>query len=178
MAQRLGWIKAQPASWLSWEPVLAGIEAHRTVATTYPRAQVLVQACRPAETLAALKTAASRGTGFWTRMRYNPPLLVGTEPQVDMVWANMALHLTHLPQTLLAKWHRSLRVDGFLMFSCLGPDSLKELRYAYQQSGRSEPCHAHTDMHDWGDMLVQTGFAEPVMDMERITLSYSSVANR
>jgi len=31
-----------------------------------------------------------------------------------------------------------------------------------------------TDMHDWGDMLVQTGFAEPVMDMERITLTYET----
>jgi malonyl-CoA O-methyltransferase len=29
-------------------------------------------------------------------------------------------------------------------------------------------------MHDWGDMLVRCGFAEPVMDMERITLSFSS----
>jgi malonyl-CoA O-methyltransferase len=29
-------------------------------------------------------------------------------------------------------------------------------------------------MHDWGDMLVQAGFAEPVMDMERITLTFPS----
>jgi malonyl-CoA O-methyltransferase len=29
-------------------------------------------------------------------------------------------------------------------------------------------------MHDWGDMLVQAGFAEPVMDMERITLTYAT----
>jgi malonyl-CoA O-methyltransferase len=29
-------------------------------------------------------------------------------------------------------------------------------------------------MHDWGDMLVEAGFAEPVMDMERITLSFST----
>jgi malonyl-CoA O-methyltransferase len=32
-------------------------------------------------------------------------------------------------------------------------------------------------MHDWGDMLVRCGFAEPVMDMERITLSFSSGQN-
>jgi malonyl-CoA O-methyltransferase len=29
-------------------------------------------------------------------------------------------------------------------------------------------------MHDWGDMLVAAGFAEPVMDMERITLTFQS----
>ena len=34
--------------------------------------------------------------------------------------------------------------------------------------------HAFTDMHDWGDMLVNTGFAEPVMDMERITLTFGN----
>jgi len=34
--------------------------------------------------------------------------------------------------------------------------------------------HAYTDMHDWGDMLVEAGFAEPVMDMETLTLTYAS----
>jgi malonyl-CoA O-methyltransferase len=102
--------------------------------------------------------------------------LADADSKVDMVWANMALHSTQLPQALLKRWHRALRVDGFLMFSCLGPDSLKELRNAYGLLGWPEPAHAFTDMHDWGDMLVQAGFAEPVMDMERITLSYSSGA--
>ncbi|MEO6626277.1 MAG: biotin synthase, partial [Burkholderiaceae bacterium] len=36
--------------------------------------------------------------------------------------------------------------------------------------------HAFTDMHDWGDMLVHAGFAEPVMDMERITLTFDNAA--
>jgi malonyl-CoA O-methyltransferase len=60
------------------------------------------------------------------------------------------------------------------MFSCLGPDTLRELRPVYAAMGWPEPSHAFTDMHDWGDMLVHAGFAEPIMDMERITLSYSS----
>jgi malonyl-CoA O-methyltransferase len=34
--------------------------------------------------------------------------------------------------------------------------------------------HEFTDMHDWGDMLVQAGFAEPVMDVERITLTFAT----
>ncbi|MCJ7799371.1 MAG: biotin synthase, partial [Polaromonas sp.] len=29
-------------------------------------------------------------------------------------------------------------------------------------------------MHDWGDMRVAAGFAEPVMDMERITLTFET----
>jgi malonyl-CoA O-methyltransferase len=88
----------------------------------------------------------------------------------------MALHMEPRPQTLLARWHQQIETDGFLMFSCLGPDSLKELRALYAAQSWPLPAHAFTDMHDWGDMLVHAGFAEPVMDMERITLSYSNAA--
>ena len=69
------------------------------------------------------------------------------------------------PQTLLADWHKALKVNGFLMFSCLGPDTAIELREVYRQLGWPPAGHELTDMHDWGDMLVQAGFAEPVMDM-------------
>ena len=91
-----------------------------------------------------------------------------------MVWANMALHMSAQPQALISRWHQALSVDGFLMFSCLGPDTLKELRPVYAAHTWDEPAHAFTDMHDWGDMLVAQGFAEPVLDMERITLSYET----
>jgi malonyl-CoA O-methyltransferase len=80
------------------------------------------------------------------------------------------------PQALIAQWQQALAVDGFLMFSCLGPDTLRELRAAYAQAGWPPPAHEFTDMHDWGDMLVASGFAEPVMDMERITLAFETPA--
>ncbi len=95
---------------------------------------------------------------------------------VDMLWANMALHESSEPLALLAQWHQALKVDGFLMFSCLGPDTARELRTLYAELGWPPAGHDLTDMHDWGDMLVQTGFAEPVMDMERITLTYETPA--
>ena len=93
-----------------------------------------------------------------------------------MLWANMALHEAVDPQALLADWHSALKVNGFLMFSCLGPDTAIELREVYRQLGWPPAGHDLTDMHDWGDMLVQAGFVEPVMDMERITLTYDSPA--
>lgn len=174
MAQRLAWIKAQPSAWMSWEPVHAGIQAHRTVAAAYPKARVLVQSRLGEHTLAVLKDAAPESAGLMGRWRYTAPSLAHAGVAVDMLWANMALHTTHLPQTMLRRWHTALKPDGFLMFSCLGPDSLAEIRRVYALLGWPAPAHAFTDMHDWGDMLVQAGFAEPVMDMERITLSYSS----
>jgi malonyl-CoA O-methyltransferase len=93
---------------------------------------------------------------------------------VEMLWSNMQLHMVADPQALMRQWHEALAVDGFLMFSCLGPDTLRELRAAYADAGWPPPAHEFTDMHDWGDMLVHGGFAEPVMDMERITLSWAT----
>jgi malonyl-CoA O-methyltransferase len=114
---------------------------------------------------------------WWTPQRWlKPQVQVSAEPPqpAQMLWANMGLHMAADPQALMAQWHRALQVDGFLMFSCLGPDTLLELRGLYQSLGWPAPCHEFTDMHDWGDMLVGAGFAEPVMDMERITLTFET----
>jgi malonyl-CoA O-methyltransferase len=86
----------------------------------------------------------------------------------------MALHMAPDPQALIARWHRLVATDGFLMFSCFGPDTLRELRALHQARGWPPASHEFTDMHDWGDMLVGAGFAEPVMDMERIVLNWPS----
>jgi malonyl-CoA O-methyltransferase len=87
---------------------------------------------------------------------------------VQLVWCNMALHWVSEPLAVLRELERVLSPDGLLMFSTLGPDTLKELRAA-AGAGR---VHAFIDMHDWGDMLVAAGFHAPVMDMEMIALEY------
>ena len=88
----------------------------------------------------------------------------------DLIWSNLLLHWLDDPLPALAEAHRVLDVGGLLMFSTLGPDTLKELRAAFSDG------YAHTqrfiDMHDLGDMLVECGFADPVMDMEVLTLTY------
>jgi malonyl-CoA O-methyltransferase len=60
------------------------------------------------------------------------------------------------------------------MFTTLGPDTLKELRAVLAQEPGSGLPHPLTDMHDIGDALVTAGFADPVMDMEYVTLTYAS----
>jgi malonyl-CoA O-methyltransferase len=174
MQERLDWIKRQPASWVHWTPVRGGMQAHRGLAKRYPKAL-----CTVLESSAArVRRAASElQSPWWTPQRWlNPQAQVTTErPQpAQMLWSNMGLHMAADPQALMAQWHQALQVDGFLMFSCLGPDTLLELRTLYRSLGWPTPCHEFTDMHDWGDMLVAAGFAEPVMDMERITLSFES----
>ena len=101
------------------------------------------------------------------------PLRAGS---VDMVWSNLALAWAADPLEALREFHRVLAVDGLLMFSSYGPDTLKELRGAFAAVSGHRHVHTFVDMHDLGDMLVASGFAAPVMDMEMITLTYADVA--
>ena len=96
---------------------------------------------------------------------------------VDMVWCNLALQWANQPQQVFAEMHRVLRPGGLFMFSTFGPDTLKELRQAYAGTDGYSHVHRFIDMHDLGDMLVATGFAMPVMDMEQISMTYADVTS-
>ena len=174
MQDRLDFIKLQPQQWAHWEPVRGGLQAHQALQKRYPQAQVWLTSAQQAEAEAADKVLKA---AWWQPAKWTGPRVqTGVPPEgtVQMLWANMQLHASAQPQALLQSWHRALAVDGFLMFSCFGPDTLRELRTVYAQLGWPAPAHEFTDMHDWGDMLVQAGFAEPVMDMERITLTFET----
>ena len=173
MEQRLQWIRQAPQAWCHWDPVRGGLQAHALVRARYPQALCHIVETAPhlqaqAKALAPAWWSASRwkGAGVW----FEAP----APGAVQMLWANMALHMATDPQALIAQWQKALSVDGYLMFSCLGPDTLRELRALYAALGWPLPGHAFTDMHDWGDMLIEAGFAEPVMDMEHITLTFAS----
>jgi malonyl-CoA O-methyltransferase len=112
---------------------------------------------------------ASRWTGGAIDVRLDTDDI---EPGVGLVWANMMLHAIVDPSALIDRWQRLLRVDGFVMFSCLGPGTLRELRSLYTRLGWPAPTPGFVDMHDLGDMLVHAGFADPVMDQETLTLKW------
>jgi malonyl-CoA O-methyltransferase len=98
----------------------------------------------------------------------------------DFIWSNLALHWHSRPDLVFPEWQRVLKVSGLLMFSTLGPDTLRELRGAYAQveAAHGVATRAHVidfvDMHDLGDMLVESGFEIPVMDQETLTITYQS----
>jgi malonyl-CoA O-methyltransferase len=172
MAERLEWIKLQPKTWVDWEPVRGGIAAHALVQDRYPKSECwIVEGSAHRSDYARKRLAPS-----WWRRLAAPPQHFGPPPEggAQMLWSNMLLHMDAQPEELIARWHSALAVDGFVMFSCLGPDTLRELRGLYRALGWPPASHEFTDMHDWGDMLVHAGFAEPVMDMERLTLTWES----
>jgi malonyl-CoA O-methyltransferase len=170
MEDRLQWIRLEPRAWAHWDPVRGGLAAHALIERRYPRAECFVAGGDPSR-----ESVAAPSRPWWRRWT-GPAVHRGPVPDgaVQMLWANMALHMAARPQALIGQWHRALAADGFLMFSCLGPDTVRELRNLYKTAGWPPPAHDFTDMHDWGDMLVQAGFAEPVMDMERIVLTWES----
>jgi malonyl-CoA O-methyltransferase len=176
MADRLQWIRLEPQRWVDWAPVNGGLNTHKAVRARYPKALCEVLEATPERVVRAKKELQPP---WWQRFTRPDKVSMAQKvpSQADMVWANMALHTAADPQALLREWHQMLTTDGFLMFSCLGPDTMSELSSLYAKAGWPPACHAFTDMHDWGDMLVQAGFAEPVMDMERITLTYDSPAS-
>lgn len=175
MAARLPVIRRAPSQWLDWWAFTgAGAEAVRAV---WPDAQRL-----PVEPTAALQ-ARSRdalAAPWWSwrarRAAAQPVWLSSEVPpgQAQMLWANLVLHTAADPEASFAVWHRALAPDGFLMFSAFGPDTLRELREVYAEAGWPAPHPPFVDMHDLGDMLVHGGFADPVMDQETITLTWST----
>lgn len=94
---------------------------------------------------------------------------------ISLAWSNLMLHWLVDPLPALSEIQRVLAVDGLLMFTTFGPDTLKELRRCFAQADALPHVHRFIDMHDLGDALVKAGFAEPVMDMETLTLTYDGI---
>ncbi len=89
---------------------------------------------------------------------------------VDLLWSNLAFHWFDDVPAAIDQWYRVIRPNGLLMFSALGVDTLHELR----QVGLT--MQSLPDLHDIGDALVQAGFAEPVMDAQRLTVTWTDPA--
>jgi malonyl-CoA O-methyltransferase len=175
MAQRLPIIRLQPARVLDWWSSTGG--SADALRQAYPQSELL--RLEPAPNPAEAPTPATTGLApWWSMQRWRGPKTAPlTEPDlqpggVQLVWANMGLHRWADPQTAFQRWQRALAVDGFLMFSTLGPGSLAELRAIYASAGWPPPFAPFVDMHDLGDMLVAAGFADPVMDQELLTLTW------
>jgi malonyl-CoA O-methyltransferase len=174
MAEKLALIRFQPERVIDWWSALgAGAEL---LQAAYPKAaQLRVEP----EADWAQRSRAGASRPWWTAARWTAgEVNVALEtdaiaPGAGLVWANMMLHAVGDPVALIARWHDLLRIDGFVMFSCLGPGTLRELRTLYARLGWPAPTPGFVDMHDLGDMLVQAGFQDPVMDQETLTLRWA-----
>ncbi len=89
-----------------------------------------------------------------------------------LVWSNLTLQWVPDLGRAIAEFHRVLDVGGLATFTTFGPDTLKELRAAFLGADALPHVGRFVDMHDVGDLLVGAGFADPVMQMEMMTVTY------
>lgn len=94
---------------------------------------------------------------------------------MDLIYSNLAFQWANDLPALFAECLRILKPGGLLMFSTFGVDTLKELRFAWSAVDDLPHVSPFMDMHDIGDSLLQGGFAEPVMDVDQLKLTYDSV---
>lgn len=191
MGERLSWILRKPDVIIDWEARAgASAELLRRLHPQARRVPVTWQDGEPRPLGPEL--GEGNGWGAWRRRvagwlgleprdaahvhghSGGPDLNALPQGQAGLVWANMALHAHVDPLRIMRQWHRLLAVDGFLMCSTFGPGSLPELQSIYREEGWSTPMAPLVDMHDLGDMLVQAGFADPVMDQETLVLTWDT----
>jgi malonyl-CoA O-methyltransferase len=184
MAQRLDVVKLAPE--LILDAGCGTGEAVGELSARYPAARVVPLDCALPMVVAARRRAA-QGRTLLRRLlpigpRYSAPLCVcgdmNTLPlrgvAFDLVWSNLALQWVNDAPRVFAEWRRVLKVGGLATFATFGPDTLRELRHAFARADGHTHTNRFVDMHDLGDMLVHAGFADPVMDMEQVTLTYDA----
>jgi len=179
MADRLGLLKSAPRHVIDWGASLGGSETALRRACPKARRIAAEPAFAPGEAGAPRPTqAAPTGAPWWTPRRWRPVRATAEsalpEGEADLLWSNMVLHHLADPRRAMLRWLRLLAVDGLLMFSTLGPGTLESLRRVYRECRWPAPHAPFVDMHDLGDMLVQAGFADPVMDQEVLTLTWAT----
>ena len=167
MLDRLDWVKFVPDTVLDvgagtgW-----GVEG---LFEKYSSAKVL------AMDLSLPMLQQTRNKSRWFR---KPGLICGdaealplAEQSIDLIFSSLMLQWCD-PQTTFKEFLRVLKPGGLLMFATFGPDTLKELRHCWAQLDQAQHVNSFVDMHDLGDSLLHSGFAEPVMDMDMMQLTY------
>jgi malonyl-CoA O-methyltransferase len=145
--------------------------AANALAVRFPSARVLA-----VDSSAGMLRAAAGAAGAVSVLGGDAEALPLREASVDLAVANLVLPWCR-PDRLFAEAARVLADGGALMFATLGPDSLQEVRTAFATVDDRIHVHAAFDMHDLGDLMMAAGLAEPVLDVDRIEVSYGDVAS-
>ena len=172
LLERLGLVRLAPAVVLD---IGAGTgQATVELKRRYPRSRVI--AADLAEGM--LREARRRQTWLrrFERIGADAAALPLREASVDLIFSNLMLQWCADPDAVFRECRRVLRPGGLLTFTTFGPDTLVELRRAWASADPGRPhVNPFLDMHDLGDALLRAGLAEPVMDVERFTLTYAEV---
>ena len=142
------------------------------LAVLYPDAWILaVDLCRP---MAARAHARCRRLERAAAITGDAECLPLRDGSIDLVFANLLLPWCD-PGEVFREAARVLRDGGLLLFTTAGPDTLAEVREAWSEVDDELHVHGFVDMHDLGDLATRSGLAEPVLDIDRLTVTYTDV---
>ncbi len=166
LLERLDYMRIVPDVVLDAGAGLCG--ASEVMASRYPQATVL-----SLDQAHGMLSNATRGRHrpVCGRMQQLPL----QDSSVDLLFSNLALQWCTDLDRVFDEFRRVLKPEGIMLFSTFGPDTLYELRRSWSQVDSAPHVNSFPDLHDVGDQLVGAGFMDPVMDMERITVTYDRV---
>jgi len=175
LIERLGIMKYKPTRILD---VGAGTGiCARALAKYYPRAHVYTL-----DIAHSMLQRARQRMSWWQKWRGRHSYITAdaeslplADASVDMIFSNLAVQWVDDLENLFSEFRRVLAPGGMLIFTTFGPDTLKELRASWRKVDSASHVNEFQDMHNIGDLLLHTRFAEPIMDMEYLTLTYKDV---
>jgi malonyl-CoA O-methyltransferase len=144
------------------------------LAKRFPKAKLML--CDISHTM--LKQAQKRPARLFNRRSYvcaDINHLPFAEASVDLLFSSLSFQWCSNLDLLFSECNRVLKPDGLLLFSSLGPDTLKELRTAFSTQGNTAYVHDFVDMHDVGDALIRAGFSAPVLETDRLVMTYPTM---
>ncbi len=168
LLERLDLVKLQPQRVLDLGAASGG--SSKALKNRYPKAHVVAL-----DLSRRMLERATREQSFFRRFDAvvaDAQQLPIREASIDLVFSNLMLAWCSDVDAVFQNAARVLRADGLFTFTTLGPDTLTEVRRAFRQVDAYTHVHRFIDMHDLGDALLRTGFAEPVMDTERLVVTY------
>ena len=167
------------------EPML--VEAKTIVdlgCATGTASKALVKRFRGAEVIgidrspAMLRQAAKKKSWRckFSLMEADADALPLADQSVDLVFCNQLLPWVDGVPAVFAEINRVLRKNGLFLFASLGPDSFSELRRAWQTVDQAAHVSHFADMHNIGDAAVRAGLSDPVLDVDRLKVSYQDAS--
>lgn len=146
----------------------------RALATRYRKAKINLLDI----STSMLQFARAKAPRWRSRQRYvcgDAELLPIADGTVDFVFSSLAFQWCNDLDRVFEECLRVLKPNGLLLFASLGPDTLRELRNAWEKVDNAPRVNQFIDMHDVGDALIRAGFSSPVLECDMTTLTYDDV---
>lgn len=124
---------------------------------------------------------ARRQRGRWRRrfelIAADAESLPLADASIDLVFASMTLEWCRDPEHVLHGLRRVLRPGGLLLLATTGPDTHRELHRALAEEAGAIADGNVIHAMRLGNLLVQTGFREPVVDSDWLTTTHPRLEN-